>query len=152
MTAIPLTQAQLFGQLRDAAAEAGLRLVDGYPEQGGYWLSHGIHTTWLPDLKAVNRALVTGCELHRLYPEALRLVAETAPAVPANTTPKVSPWVRETTARAQAVLASDEPAPQSVAEIRAAVERRRAERAAANGNEWWRKDPTPQNMRKRVQP
>lgn len=133
MTAAPLAQVEMFAQLCAAAEEAGLHLVAGYAEQGGYWLSHGIHTFWLPDLKAVNRALVTGCWLHEVCPKTLRLVVvPEPPAVPANPAPKISPWVREMVARNKAVLASDE-------------------RAAANGNEWWRKDPTPQNMRKRVQ-
>lgn len=124
-----LTQAQQFEHLRDAGAAVGFKLVFGGIDQGGYWLSHGNHTTWLPDLKAVNRALVTGCGLHQIYP-TLRLVtmAEPEPA-------KLSAALRKR--------------PQSIADIRAGVERRRLERA---NNEWWRKDQTPQNQKKRVLP
>lgn len=146
--------AAVFAHLHRAAAEAGMRLAYDR-EQGCYWLAYGHHCTPLPDLKAVNRALVTGCGLHALYPDTLRLVTMKVPEpepvpvmLPEPEPPKRAPaWGKEIVRTA--TPPAEEP-PQSIAEIKRAMDKRRAQ--AVSSDEWWKKDSTPQNMKKRVRP
>lgn len=138
MSASELTQNQQFVQLRDAAVAVGIKLVFG--EQGTYWLSHGNHATPFRDLAGVRRALVDGCGLHTLYPNLQRVVFPEPP--PKVTAPA---WVRDIVADAKPTRQ-----PQSVAELKAMVDRRRAERMSSD--EWWRKDQTPQNRKRAVRP
>lgn len=155
------SDAAMFAHLHRAAAEAGMRLTYDR-EQGCYWLACGIHCTPLPDLKAVNRALVTGCGLHALYPETLRLVTvelpepepvapvvqEAAPQCPKGVTSQVKQLVRDAAQPADEPPTSGQKPPQSVADLKRKIERRREE--FLKSDDWWRKDRTPQNMKKRV--
>lgn len=143
------SEAARFTTLHRAAAGTGMRLTYDH-KQGCYWLAYGIHCTPLPDLKAVNRALVTGCGLHTLYPDTLRLVTVELPE-PEPVAPVVQEaapqWVKALVTEAKS--APEQP-PQSIAEIKREMDQRRAQ--AVSSDDWWRKDRTPQNMKKRVTP
>lgn len=139
-----LTQNQQFVLLRDAAAAVGIKLVFG--EQGAYWLSHGNHCTPFTDLAAVRRALVEGYWLHKAYPTLKRVVIQEPEPPPPPA--KAPVWVREIVEQPAAPKPPPRQ-PRTVAELKAMLDRRRAQ--VVGSDEWWRKDPTPQNRKKQVQ-